>query len=173
MRPNAKGTTGLSYNRPLPAPARHRSVWIIWISPGIFSPMPAPTPRDSASEPLIAATAQTLIAGAVAACLAAAAAWLTLAGGFSGRLVDHKAPPAATARFTVNVNAASAVELAQLPGLGPAMAQRIVDHRIAHGDFPSLDALLDVPGVGEATLAAIRPHLRPIKPPSPSPAGAD
>jgi competence protein ComEA len=136
--------------------------------------MPAPSPRDSSSEPLIAATAQTLIAGAVAACLAAAASWLTLAGGFSGRLVDHEAPPAPTARFTVNVNTASAVELAQLPGLGPAMAQRIVDHRAAHGDFPSLDALLDVPGVGEATLAAIRPHLRPIKPPpAPGPADAE
>jgi competence protein ComEA len=137
--------------------------------------MPAPTPRDSASEPFIAATAQTLIAGAVAACLAAAVAWLTLAGGFSGRLVDHESPPAATARFTVNVNAASAVELAQLPGLGPAMAQRIVDHRAAHGDFPSLDALLDVPGVGEATLAAIKPHLRPIKqfPAPPGPAEAE
>lgn len=135
--------------------------------------MPAPTPRAPTPEPFIAPPAQTLIAGVVAACLAAAATWLTLAGSFSGRLVDHEAPPAATARFTVNVNAASAVELAQLPGLGPAMAQRIVDHRAAHGDFPSLDALLDVPGVGEATLAAIRPHLRPIKPPSPPPASAD
>ncbi len=136
--------------------------------------MPAPTPHESTSEPLIAATAQPLIAGAVAVCLAAAATWLTLAGGFSGQLVDHDAPPPATARFTVDVNKASAVELAQLPGLGPAMAQRIIDHRIAHGDFPSLDALLDVPGVGEATLAAIRPYLRPLAQlPKPPDAGAE
>lgn len=140
----------------------------------ICAPMPAPTPRDPTPEPFIAPAAQTLIAGAVAVCLAAAATWLTLAGGFSGRLVDHDAPPSATTRFTVNVNQASAVELAQLPGLGPAMAQRIIDHRKAHGDFPSLDALLDVPGVGEATLAAIRPYLRPIpQPPNPPDAGAE
>jgi competence ComEA-like helix-hairpin-helix protein len=124
--------------------------------------MPAPAPRAPTPEPFIAPAAQTLIAGAIAVCLAAAAAWLTLAGGFSGQLVDHDAPPPVTARFTVNVNQASAVELAQLPGLGPAMAQRIVDHRTAHGDFHSLDALLDVPGIGAATLAAIRPYLRPL-----------
>jgi competence protein ComEA len=136
--------------------------------------MPAPTPHDSNSEPFIAPAAQTIIAGAVAVCLATTATWLTLAGGFSGQLVDHDAPPAATARFTVNVNTASAVELAQLPGLGPAMAQRIVDHRNAHGDFPSPEALLDVPGVGEATLAAIRPHLRPLAQlPKPPDAGAE
>lgn len=132
--------------------------------------MPASPPRAPTPEPFIAPAAQTIIAGAVAVCLAATATWLTLAGGFSGQLVDHDAPPAATARFTVNVNTASAVELAQLPGLGPAMAQRIVDHRNAHGDFPSPEALLDVPGVGEATLAAICPHLRPITPP-PAPSG--
>jgi competence protein ComEA len=133
--------------------------------------MPAPAPRAPTPEPFIAPAAQQLIAGAVAVCLAAAAAWLTLAGGFSGQLVDHDAPPPATVRFTVNVNQASAVELAQLPGLGPAMAQRIVDHRNAHGDFPSPEALLDVPGVGEATLAAIRPHLRPLAQ-TPTPPGA-
>jgi competence protein ComEA len=127
--------------------------------------MPAPAPRDPSSEPLIAPAAQTLIAGAVAACLAAAAAWLTCAGGFSGQLVDHEAPPPATARFTVDVNTATAMELAQLPGLGPAMAQRIIDHRNAHGDFPSPDGLLDVPGIGAATLGSIRPHLRTIEQP--------
>jgi competence ComEA-like helix-hairpin-helix protein len=136
--------------------------------------MPPPTPRAPTPEPLIAPAAQTLIAAAVAACLAAAAAWLTLVGGFSGQLVDHDAPPATAARFTINVNQASVVELAQLPGLGPAMAQRIIDHRKAHGDFPSLDALLDVPGVGEATLAAIRPYLRPLAQlPKPPDAGAE
>jgi competence ComEA-like helix-hairpin-helix protein len=70
---------------------------------------------------------------------------------------------AATARFTVNVNAAGAAELAQLPGLGPATAQRIVDHRRTHGPFTSLEGLLNVPGIGPATLARLRPHLRPIR----------
>jgi competence protein ComEA len=64
----------------------------------------------------------------------------------------------------VNVNTAGVEELAQLPGLGPATARRLVDHRRQHGPFARLDDLLDVPGIGPATLAAIRPHLRPIAP---------
>lgn len=123
------------------------------------SEFPKPLP-----EPLIPARAQPLIAGAAAVCLVSAIAWLLLAGGFSGRLVDHDAPPQSFARFTVNINTAGAVELAQLPGLGPAMAQRIVDYREDHGPFASIDSLLDVPGVGEVTLADIRPHVRPIRP---------
>jgi competence ComEA-like helix-hairpin-helix protein len=106
---------------------------------------------------------QPLLAAAVACALAGIAAWLTLTGGRRG-LVHHDAPPAATARYTVNVNTAGVEELAQLPGLGPATARRLVDHRRQHGPFARLDDLLDVPGIGPATLAAIRPHLRPIAP---------
>ena len=53
--------------------------------------------------------------------------------------------------------------LARVPGLGPATAQRIVDHRLQHGPFESLETLLDVPGIGPATLEQMRPHLRPIR----------
>ena len=120
------------------------------------SEIPQPLP-----EPLIPARSQPLIAGLLACSLALAAAWMLLAGGFSGGLVDHDAPPQAPARFTVNINTATAVELAQLPGLGPALAQRIVDQRIEHGAFPSIEALLEVPGIGAITLSELRPHLRP------------
>ena len=82
---------------------------------------------------------------------------------------DPHAPPATAGHFTVNVNQASINELAQLPELGMATAQRIIDHRREHGPFASLDALLDVPGIGPATLEAMRPHLRPIRPRTTSP----
>ena len=72
------------------------------------------------------------------------------------------AAPAAAVRFTVDINQAAADELAQLPGLGPTIAARIIAHRDAHGPFTAPEALLDVPGIGDATLAAIRPHLRPL-----------
>jgi competence protein ComEA len=45
------------------------------------------------------------------------------------------------------------------------MARRIIDHRREHGPFAELDGLLDVPGIGPATLDAMRPHLRPIRRP--------
>jgi competence ComEA-like helix-hairpin-helix protein len=112
---------------------------------------------------------QPLIAGLVAASLLAMAGWYVASGGFSGRLVHHDRPPAATATFTVDVNAAPAVELAQLPGLGPATAARIVDHRQQYGPFTSPESLLAVPGIGPVTLEAIRPHLRALAPRMESP----
>ena len=55
----------------------------------------------------------------------------------------------------VNVNTASATELEALPGIGEVIAQAIVDYRTENGPFASVDALLDVSGIGDATLAEI------------------
>ena len=122
---------------------------------------------------LLPARSQPLIAAAVAVGLAAMAVWFVAGGGLRGGLVHHDAPPVpAGPGFTVNVNTAVATELAQLPGLGPATAQRIVAHRRDHGPFASLEGLLDVPGIGPATLEQMRPHLRPLPASAPAPAGA-
>lgn len=75
-------------------------------------------------------------------------------------LVSHDRAVIRPVRLELDVNTAPADELAILPGLGPALAGRIVAHRDAHGPFAGLDALLDVPGIGPATLAGLRPHLR-------------
>lgn len=56
----------------------------------------------------------------------------------------------------VNVNTASAAELDALPGVGPATAAAIVDHRLAHGPFASVDDLEAVRGIGPAKLDALR-----------------
>ena len=103
---------------------------------------------------------QPLVACIAALSLLAAFTWLAT----SDHLVDHDAPPVVKAGFTTNVNTAPAVELAQLPGLGPATAARIVEHRETQGPFATIDALLDVPGIGPATLDQMRPYLRPIRP---------
>lgn len=103
---------------------------------------------------------QPLLAAIVAGGLVGIAVWLAVVG--RRGLVDHDAPPDAAARFTVDINQADAEELAQLPGLGPTIAARIIAHRDAHGPFTSPEALLDVPGIGDTTLATIRPHLRPL-----------
>lgn len=63
---------------------------------------------------------------------------------------------AAEAGGLVNINSADAAELETLPRIGPAMAQRIIDHRTTNGPFTAVDDLTDVPGIGEATLAGLR-----------------
>lgn len=126
--------------------------------------MHAAAPVTEPRPPLLPARVQPLLAVATGGCLLAAAAWMVAVGGFSGGLVDVDAAPARPAPFTLDVNAADAVELAQLPGIGPATARRIVDHRREHGPFPSSESLLDVPGVGPATLLQMRPYLRPLPP---------
>lgn len=58
----------------------------------------------------------------------------------------------------VNINTANAVQLTQLPGVGPAIAQKIIDYRTANGPFTSVDDLTKVPGIGAAKLAQIKSH---------------
>jgi competence protein ComEA len=43
-----------------------------------------------------------------------------------------------------------------LPGVGPVLAQHILDYRSAHGSFSSVDQLNDVPGIGDSKFAALR-----------------
>ena len=56
----------------------------------------------------------------------------------------------------VNLNTATAAQLDSLPGVGPTYAQRIVEYRTQHGAFKSVDDLLNVSGIGEATLAKFK-----------------
>jgi competence ComEA-like helix-hairpin-helix protein len=59
----------------------------------------------------------------------------------------------------LDVNLASAAEFERLPGVGPALAARIVDLRQREGPFASVDDLRRVRGVGHATLERLRPRL--------------
>ena len=60
---------------------------------------------------------------------------------------------------TVDPNRASEVELDRLPGLGPAAARALVARRQKAGGFSGPEDLLEVQGIGPATLDRIRPHL--------------
>lgn len=64
--------------------------------------------------------------------------------------------PGITADGRVNLNTADAAALDTLPGVGPATAANILAWREEHGRFESVDDLLDVGGIGEAKLDAIR-----------------
>lgn len=72
--------------------------------------------------------------------------------------VIGETPPAAGADSAgrVRVNAADAAALETLPGIGPALAQRIIAWRTDNGPFRSVEDLLAVPGIGEKVLAGLR-----------------
>ncbi len=59
----------------------------------------------------------------------------------------------------VNLNTATAEELAKLPCVGPKIAQAIVEYRSTHGPFKSVEELLNVKGIGCKRLERIRPLI--------------
>lgn len=60
----------------------------------------------------------------------------------------------------VDLNTATLAQLEELPGVGPVLAQRILDWRTERGRFSSVDELQEVSGVGEKKFASLRPHVR-------------
>jgi len=58
----------------------------------------------------------------------------------------------------ININTADAAELEKLPGIGPALAERIVRYREENGPFISVDDLLNVSGIGEKKLESLRDY---------------
>jgi len=69
---------------------------------------------------------------------------------------SSRAPPPSDPS-PVDLNRATATELEALPGIGPTLAERIVQHRDTRGPFSSVENLEEVPGIGEAILEALRP----------------
>lgn len=60
----------------------------------------------------------------------------------------------------IDLNRATAQDLTQLPGVGEAIAKRIVDFREQHGPFKRVEDLMKVKGIGEKSLKKIRPYIR-------------
>lgn len=65
----------------------------------------------------------------------------------------------AIALGAININTATKDELVALPGIGPAKAQAIVDHRKAHGPFKTVEDLKDVKGIGAKRFEQLKPDL--------------
>lgn len=63
------------------------------------------------------------------------------------------------AHAVVNINTATAEQLEGLNGIGPAKAEAIVEYRKKNGNFKSVDDLNQVPGIGDKTMAKLRPEL--------------
>ncbi len=102
-------------------------------------------------------------------CVLLAATVLVLA--LRGLLDWHAAPrqPYADWAYRLDLNRARAPELAQVPGLGPQLANRIEEYQQVNGGFQQVDDLRQVPGIGPATLERLRPWVYVSSPASPGP----
>ncbi|MEV0121571.1 helix-hairpin-helix domain-containing protein [Streptomyces sp. NPDC050703] len=67
----------------------------------------------------------------------------------------------AAATGPVGLNTASAAQLDELPGVGPVLAQHIIDYRTEHGGFRSVDELREVNGIGDRRFADLQDLVRP------------
>ena len=90
--------------------------------------------------------------------LAVALTWLMTPRQVQGDYEIQAAQPAEApvSPQVVNINTAGVDELDSLPGIGPVLAQRIVDYRTAHGAFRSTEELTQVEGIGQAILENIQ-----------------
>jgi competence protein ComEA len=79
-------------------------------------------------------------------------------GSSSSRSTARSAPPRNTG--PIAINRASAKELEALDGIGPVLASRIVAYRNANGPFVTLEALLEVSGIGPAKFAQFKEKIR-------------
>ena len=68
-------------------------------------------------------------------------------------------PAASRVTETIHLNQATAEELQTLPGVEPALSERIVLYRTEHGPFKSVDQLTEVKGAGQAKLAKFKEQL--------------
>ncbi len=67
--------------------------------------------------------------------------------------------PANTGKAPININTASAEELDALPGIGPAMAKRIIEYRETEGAFTAIEDIKKVKGIGEAKFEKMKDKI--------------
>ena len=123
---------------PTPPPRLFGGEGIRLTEPGAFAALPAASPAAAPErEPI-----ETGAAAAVAM-----------------QPIERAPEPEPTIAKKINLNAATQEELELLPGIGPALASRIIEHRNTRGPFRRLEDLARVSGIGPRTLERIRPHV--------------
>ena len=79
-------------------------------------------------------------------------------------------PAPASSSAPVNLNTATAAQIATLPGIGPKAAERIVEYRAKNGGFKKIEELMNVKGIGEKSFLKLKPLITVGDKPEKSPA---
>ena len=72
---------------------------------------------------------------------------------------DPEGPQEVLVEKSININTATLEELDLLPGVGPAIAQRIIDYREANSGFYDIEEIMEVSGIGEKTFQKLEPYI--------------
>jgi competence protein ComEA len=74
----------------------------------------------------------------------------------AGNSINPTLTSSSDASSPININSADLSTLQQLPGIGPAKAQDIIDYRNEHGNFQNIEQLMEVPGIGDSIFQEIK-----------------
>lgn len=128
-----------------------------------MSSVSAPPPTGASPSPVVAAwprsaqMAAAFLLGVTTALLAV----FVYTSGRGGTRPSHL--ERGDSAYRIDLNSANRAELMQLPGVGDALAERVIEHRREHGAFRSVEDLRAVHGIGPAILERLRPHVQ-VKP---------
>jgi competence protein ComEA len=146
---------------PSPQPTRTPGHLVVHVSGAVMNPDVYTLPENSRlKDALLAAGGARSDAELTALNLAAALydgqqVWVPAVG--EDPPPAAAAPPATQPGAPLNVNTASVAELDMLPGIGPALAQRIIEEREANGPYGSVEELARVRGIGASLVEKLRP----------------
>ena len=108
------------------------------------------------------------VAAIAAGVLTAASTPVVLAQQMQGSQTQSQTPPPAPspapAPAPINLNTATAADLEKLPGVGPAVAARIIEHRQKNGPFKKIEDLMTIRGIGEKTFLRLKPLVTIVPP---------
>ncbi len=77
----------------------------------------------------------------------------------AGSTAGTTAPTQSTTAGKVNINTAEAEQLQTLPGIGPVLAQRIIDHRMTYGYFNVVEDIANVEGIGQKRMEELKDFI--------------
>jgi len=83
----------------------------------------------------------------------------TLSGSLSGNSYPNSQGQEKDQNGKININYADEITLQEIPGIGPAKSEKIIQYREENGPFESVDDLVKVSGIGEKTLENMRPYI--------------